>query len=105
MLNDYKKERTLPPHKINVKLVRPNKNVASKIICKLNFCINRKSSLRGNVRRIKIERKDYEVFINKIIDIYRDNEASKNSIEAGHLNSKLRHISVSYHFNNERYIK
>ncbi|KAG4090677.1 hypothetical protein H8356DRAFT_1349813 [Neocallimastix lanati (nom. inval.)] len=32
MLNDYKKERTLPPHKINVKLVRPNKNVTSKII-------------------------------------------------------------------------
>ncbi|KAL6598985.1 hypothetical protein U3516DRAFT_763185 [Neocallimastix sp. 'constans'] len=31
-LNDYKKERTLPPHKINVKLVRPNKNVTSKII-------------------------------------------------------------------------
>ena len=26
---------------------------------------------------------------------------SKSGIEAGHLNPKLRHINVSYHFNNE----
>jgi len=44
----------------------------------------------------------YELFgETETIDIYRDNEASKSSIKAGHLNPKLRHISVSYHFNNE----
>jgi len=39
--------------------------------------------------------------VKKIINIYIDNEASKRSIEEGHLNPKLRHISVRYHFNNE----
>ncbi|KAG4092164.1 hypothetical protein H8356DRAFT_1353564 [Neocallimastix lanati (nom. inval.)] len=46
MLNDYKKERTLPPHKINVKLVRPNKNVTSKIICKYKLPMKGQNKLQ-----------------------------------------------------------
>jgi len=35
------------------------------------------------------------------MDIYTDNEISKNSTERGHLNLKLRYIIVIHHFSNE----
>jgi len=44
----------------------------------------------------------YELFgKTETIDIYTDNEVRKSNFEAGHLNPKLRHISINYHFNNE----
>ena len=40
-------------------------------------------------------------YFNKPIKIFTDNLASKTSIENGELNSKLKHISIKYHFNKD----
>jgi len=44
----------------------------------------------------------YELLkFNKTITIFTDNLASKTSIENGELNTKLKHIDIKYHFNND----
>jgi len=42
---------------------------------------------------------------NKPMIIYKDNKASKKTIENGEINSKLKHINIHYHYNIDNIFK